>query len=247
MNVEDVMPVAEMPRTVEELRAFTRFRLKAMMRKAGMLDEAATEAAIVSLPIGAMAERLAEHLAHLDGGKMPAKAAPAAPAAAAPAPIMAPPPAPAPEVTEAPAPPKRGRPAKNPRPPTEAAPAQTAAPSVPPPPPAPAPMQAPTYSTADYSGQFEKVYTEIAALRTLVTSMRAEVLNTIAASNSHAGSCGHEVKAKLDVIQEMAKFSQALSLFFAEETLGGGREEIVKAAVGDAEAIDNMVGKARGR
>lgn len=229
MSPDEIMPIEEMPRSVEELRAFTRFKLKAMMKKAGMFGDPAVEAAISAMSISNMAEQLANHLAALDGPKAVAspQATPQPTAAPAQAASAAAPAAPAP---------RRGRPPKNPRPEGETPPpalvASAVAQSSPPPalPAGPAPSLTPALPSIDPEMIRQIVREEVTRVLDVV---RAEsTTRNAAAEGNHA------------VVMRTLALVQALSLYFAEETLGGSRQEIIDTAVTDIPAIEGLVGKA---
>jgi hypothetical protein len=82
---------------------------------------------------------------------------------------------------------------------------------------------------------------EVVALLQTMQAQLSEIKGTMAAVVAGAAA----QKASLDELLYQQSLGTALSLFFAEETLGGARPEILKQALADIPDIKTLVGKAR--
>jgi len=207
------------PRNLQELAIIGRFRLKDLAMSLGMGDTPEARSAMASATVEDLAKEVLAQLTRMDAanGRAPAPTptATATPASQAPQ-TPQPPPAPAPT-----------KPARQPR---------TAAAAAPPPP-------QPTNATpaAQTVAIPQELLQNVAQTAEGVTELKAQV----AALTTAVANLTSLVTANAADTQFMQNLGTALSLFFAEETLGGSRPEILQAALTDLPDIIAMVGKAK--
>jgi hypothetical protein len=212
------------PREVSELALIGRFRLRDLAMSLGMGESAETRSAMATMSAEDLIKIVAAKIAQMDAenGGAPAQQAPQAIAPQAPAqpaqvhiPAAAATPA-ATAVTTAP-------PKRSPRTATAAA------------------QQTPNAAPAALP---QEMQTALAATQAALIAVQTQ-LNTLGPALAAISNTANASAAQLKELLFQQKVNTALSLFFAEETLGGSRPEILEQALVDLEDISAIVGKAR--
>jgi hypothetical protein len=215
------------PRNLQELAIIGRFRLKDLAMSLGMGDTPEARSAMASATVEDLAKEVLAQLTRMDAANgrapAPASAATPAPAPQAPQTPQQPPTAAAP----APAPTKPARQPRTAAAPHQPQPANTAPSAATPTTQAVAIPQELLQNVAQTAEGVTELKAQVAALATAVSNLTALVTTNAADT------------------QFMQNLGTALSLFFAEETLGGSRPEILQAALTDLPDIVAMVGKAK--